>query len=70
MSGSPQHAFAVRPWDAQPGNLPDPPKRPYCCPVCFGRGTVPHDFYACIGYSTSTGREACRSCNGRGIVIA
>lgn len=46
-----------------------PPARPPAlCPVCSGRGSVPHDFYDQLGASTSTAREQCRSCGGRGIV--
>jgi len=41
---------------------------PYRCPVCYGTGTVPADFYSQIGSTTSTARERCRSCWGTGIV--
>lgn len=45
------------------------------CPVCAGKGRVPHGFYA-MGIhvppdSTSNGvwGEVCRSCYGTGIII-
>lgn len=38
------------------------------CPVCEGRGTVPHDFYAQLGVATSTAREQCRTCRGRTVI--
>ena len=38
------------------------------CPVCYGCGTVPPDFYAQIGYGTNTARVTCRACGGAGIV--
>jgi DNA-directed RNA polymerase subunit RPC12/RpoP len=41
---------------------------PYRCPVCGGRGTMPHDFYRGLGASNATGPVQCRSCGGRGIV--
>lgn len=44
--------------------------KPYRCPICYGRGHVPHDFYNNIGYATATNPEKCRSCGGRGIVFA
>lgn len=54
---------------AVPGRRAAPVARPPVkCPVCEGRGTVPHDFYAQLGASSSTTRETCRSCQGRGIV--
>ena len=43
---------------------------PAICPVCAGCGTVPHDFYTRFGVSTSTAREACRSCGGLGTIMA
>lgn len=43
--------------------------RVHTCPVCGGCGTVPHDFYNRHGMSTSTARESCRSCLGRGIIV-
>lgn len=45
------------------------------CPVCDGKGRVPHGFYAMSNYvtpdSTSIGAcgEVCRSCYGTGIII-
>jgi hypothetical protein len=48
--------------------------RPYCCPVCCGRGFVPHGFYRMIPTgvyspsSTSAMPERCRSCSGSGVV--
>jgi len=45
--------------------------KPYCCPVCNGKMTVPNGFYNQVnGYwsSSSSTPERCRSCNGTGIV--
>lgn len=45
----------------------------FCCPVCWGNGLVASGFY---GQSSgtwgaaSTNSETCRSCDGRGIVMA
>lgn len=45
------------------------------CPVCAGKGRVPHGFYAMGTHvtpnSTSTDvlGEVCRSCHGQGIII-
>jgi DnaJ-class molecular chaperone len=42
------------------------------CPVCEGRGTVPHGFYDTTNgewISTSIVPEKCRSCDGRGYVV-
>lgn len=41
------------------------------CPVCAGKGRVPHGFYAMGPSSTSTDvlGEICRSCHGTGIII-
>ena len=45
---------------------------PYTCPICNGRGLVPHDFYeigtpgpstTCVPFSVD-----CRSCGGRGVI--
>lgn len=46
---------------------------PYCCPVCNGRGAVPHGFYdGGSQWATTTvawpPKEVCRSCSGTGIV--
>lgn len=49
---------------------PVSPKRPWRCPICYGVGTVDHDFYTKLGYSTSTERMTCKACGGEGIVIA
>lgn len=41
------------------------------CPVCDGRGTVSPGFYSgqfVVG-STSTEREECRSCHGKGVLL-
>jgi DnaJ-class molecular chaperone len=47
-------------------------KTPYRCPVCEGRGIVPHGFYLYPAGQTftdsETSPEKCRSCNGTGIV--
>lgn len=40
------------------------------CPVCEGRGWLPHGFYRTSQYfgSTSTADECCRRCNGTGTI--
>lgn len=45
-------------------------QKPYICPVCNGRGLVPHGFYNTQSYYSSTDvtEEICRSCGGSGIV--
>ena len=48
-------------------------RKPHCCPVCKGRGFVPHGFYNRLdGWScgTDASDEQCRSCGGRGIIIS
>ena len=53
--------------------VPTPPSfqpRPWKCPICGGKGHVPVDFYTAIGYSTSTNPVLCKSCGGRGVIIA
>lgn len=50
-----------------------PDKKPYCCVVCGGNGLVPKGFYQIVtsaeaGYEMGT--EMCRSCNGRGVIMA
>lgn len=45
--------------------------KPYCCPVCGGRGWVSDGFYENFPLSTSINfgaKEPCRSCNGSGII--
>ena len=46
--------------------------RPYCCPVCGGRGLVPQGFYTAVGveYFTASGTapETCKSCWGAGVL--
>lgn len=47
--------------------------KPYCCPVCGGKGIVPSGFYSFpgnFGGVTNTCAETCRACNGKGIIIA
>jgi len=48
-----------------------PEPQPYTCPVCSGRGKVPHGFYSEI-YFTTAGNlftpERCRSCEGAGVI--
>ncbi len=43
-----------------------------CCPVCNGRGIVPHGFYKYSSgqefVSTGTSPEQCRTCIGVGII--
>jgi len=43
--------------------------KPYMCPICYGRGTVAHNFYNDFGSSTSTSRETCKACGGQGIIF-
>jgi len=47
--------------------------KPYCCPVCLGKGIVSGGFYNsppyCDQVSTST-TEQCRQCSGQGIIWA
>jgi hypothetical protein len=47
-------------------------KAPHRCPVCEGKGNVPNGFYSAIGVevwsSSSIMPEACRSCDGTGVV--
>lgn len=46
-------------------------QKPYRCPVCNGRGTVPNGFYRSTGdviVSYTTEPEVCRTCSGKGIV--
>lgn len=43
--------------------------RPYCCPVCRGKGVLPSGFYKIDGaIGVDTNYQFCRSCNGTGIV--
>ena len=42
--------------------------KPYICPVCDGRGSMPPGFYDSAIALNSTQREPCRTCNGTGIV--
>lgn len=46
--------------------------RPYKCPVCEGRGTVPIGFYETFSQGTTTATVTydvtCKTCNGTGIV--
>jgi DnaJ-class molecular chaperone len=42
--------------------------RPYTCPVCAGRGTVPPGFYGWISVASMLTTEKCRSCDGKGLV--
>jgi len=54
------------------GSLPLYPTKqyPHRCPVCEGRGTVPHGFYSHeeMGTDASTAPETCRTCNGQGVI--
>lgn len=38
------------------------------CPVCEGRGSVPHNFYT-GGEQNNTGTVMCNTCRGSGMVI-
>lgn len=51
------------------------PEQKQKCPVCKGRGLVPHDFYSSVKYgwvesSTTAPPEpnTCRTCGGKGII--
>jgi hypothetical protein len=48
-----------------PQSVTRPPAR---CPICYGRGTLPHDFYNQLGSGISTERVECQACHGKGIV--
>lgn len=52
---------AALPNASQPPPMRFGEKRPWRCPVCEGRGSVPAGFYT-NGISTSTSNEKCRSC--------
>lgn len=43
---------------------------PHKCPVCDGKGVVPHGFYNTSPYfsSTNIAPETCRSCYGQGVI--
>jgi DnaJ-class molecular chaperone len=45
-------------------------RRPHRCPVCNGRGNLPHGFYNPnpTGLSDNTAEVQCRACGGTGIV--
>lgn len=56
-------------WPSPPVSLLAPHK----CPVCGGRGTVPHGFYninmgPLASTTGGTQPEECRSCNGKGVI--
>jgi DnaJ-class molecular chaperone len=57
-------------WTAE---LNQPTSKPYCCPVCGGRGLVPQGFYTAIGVhyfsATNTAPEKCRTCFGSGYIV-
>lgn len=38
------------------------------CPVCEGRGNLPHGFYSRLTVATSTEPETCQTCDGKGIL--
>jgi DnaJ-class molecular chaperone len=44
--------------------------KPYICPICCGKGTVPQSFYEQPGFGTATsiGEVSCKTCHGEGIV--
>jgi hypothetical protein len=46
------------------------PVKPYCCPICTGKGIVAGGFYNSLGetLTSSCGQEPCRACNGTGII--
>jgi len=42
---------------------------PVICPVCQGRGYVPHGFYDNFsGSTTNIKTEICRTCTGKGVI--
>ena len=43
---------------------------PHRCPVCEGRGMMPHGFYDRRTVSSSMEPDPCHSCQGSGIVWA
>lgn len=45
-------------------------RKPYCCPVCGGRGRVPASFYdKYAGQGTVAESElCCRACKGTGVL--
>ena len=44
-------------------------QKPYCCPVCEGRGFVPCGFYVGLRTGgTDTVPAPCRSCTGTGVI--
>lgn len=44
--------------------------KPYCCPVCEGKGVLPCGFYNpnMMGITYNTNPEICKSCNGTGVI--
>ena len=47
------------------------PQTPHLCPVCVGKGIVPHNFYISVDGSGLTSNAApivCKSCTGSGII--
>jgi DnaJ-class molecular chaperone len=45
---------------------------PHRCPICYGKGKVPYEFYSMRGqeqWTTDAIPQKCRSCNGTGIVF-
>ena len=52
--------------------LSDNERKPHICPVCGGKGLVPHDYYRVERNWDSTTTniipETCRTCEGTGIV--
>ena len=42
--------------------------RPYLCPVCIGKGTVPVGFYGHGDATSNCKPETCRSCQGAGVL--
>lgn len=55
-------------------NLNDPvykwtvERKPFQCPVCYGKGTVPPGFYTGQPLLASLEREQCKSCCGKGVI--
>jgi len=42
----------------------------HVCPICKGRGAVPAGFYDGDTWRATTVPERCRSCRGRGYILA
>jgi len=46
--------------------------KPYCCPVCMGKGFVQSGFYQHIGgcgTASDMTPDQCKSCEGKGFIL-